>query len=117
MQHRRGKDRIGRLYRNDRQAGPHHPTHRGAILIGGIRYRLDAFVRTTKDGRRYFELVANRDDAPKDDRRTGPDRVLVATCGPPRKAQDGRERSRHPGEAEDIAASVARAGRDWQRPL
>ena len=47
----------GALYRNTKAEKPSHPSHTGFCEIGGVRYRIAAWVKTSeKDGSKFFSL-------------------------------------------------------------
>jgi hypothetical protein len=56
-------DRTGALFRNHRKAAPNHPDFNGEITIDGVRWRLAAWWRETKDGRPYMSLGVRPDTA------------------------------------------------------
>lgn len=56
------KDNSGSLFRNDRRENEKQPTHTGTAIIGGVRYRISAWVRTAGEraknpGTRFFSLA------------------------------------------------------------
>ena len=56
----------GVLFRNDRQETDRHPTHTGSINIEGREYWLSAWVKESKNGKKFFSLsVKAKDDLPK----------------------------------------------------
>jgi hypothetical protein len=58
------KDNSGVLFKNDRKEGEHDPDFNGSITVSGVEYRLNAWVRTSKAGRKYLGLsVKIKEDA------------------------------------------------------
>jgi len=47
----------GALFKNGRREKDTHPEYRGSINVGGEDYWLSAWVKTAKDGQRYFSLT------------------------------------------------------------
>jgi len=69
----------GVLFRAKERASDKHPEFTGSLVIGGVKYRLAAWVNTSKDGQKYFSIKASEPrsedqrqsgygDAPRDDR-------------------------------------------------
>lgn len=50
------KDGQGSLFRNNRKEQESHPDHTGSIKIAGVEYWLNAWVKETKTGGKYFSL-------------------------------------------------------------
>jgi uncharacterized protein (DUF736 family) len=48
------KDNSGSLFKNDKATSENSPSHTGTVLIGGVKYYQSAWVKETKDGRKYF---------------------------------------------------------------
>jgi hypothetical protein len=53
------KDLTGALFRidEDRRKNDNWPTHDGYVVVGGKKLYLSAWVRTSKDGKKYFSLA------------------------------------------------------------
>jgi hypothetical protein len=58
------KDMSGSLFKNDKPTTEKSPTHTGTVMINGVKYRQSAWVKETKDGRKYF----SQSFAPVDDK-------------------------------------------------
>ena len=54
----------GALFKNDRKETDQHADYRGDINVDGTEYWLNAWLNTTKDGRRYMSLSV-KPKAPK----------------------------------------------------
>jgi hypothetical protein len=48
------KDNSWALFRNDRKEGENDPDYKGSATIGGVEYWLNAWLRTSKAGQKYF---------------------------------------------------------------
>ena len=48
------KDNSGSLFKNDKMTTEKSPQYTGTVLINGVKYRQSAWVKETKDGRKYF---------------------------------------------------------------
>ena len=60
------KEGSGSLFRNDRKEADAQPTHTGTALIGGIEYRISAWVKTGKNDSKFFSLAFKpKDDTPR----------------------------------------------------
>ena len=46
----------GALFANDKRETDLHPTHTGSINVEGVDYWLNAWVKTSKAGRKFFSL-------------------------------------------------------------
>jgi uncharacterized protein (DUF736 family) len=57
------KDNSGSLFKNDRMTSDKSPEYKGTVLIDGVEYWQSAWVKTTKDGRKFFSQSFNRKDA------------------------------------------------------
>ena len=47
---------TGALFKNDRREKDTHPEYKGSINVGGEEYWLSAWVKTSKNGAKYFSL-------------------------------------------------------------
>lgn len=60
---------TGVLFRNDKKETDKQPDHTGTINVEGKEYRLAAWVREAKSGKKFFSLKISepqaRDEAPK----------------------------------------------------
>jgi hypothetical protein len=57
------KELQGSLWRNEKKESDKHPDHTGSIMIGGVVYRLSAWINETKDGsKKYFNIKASPAD-------------------------------------------------------
>lgn len=63
----------GALFRNERKESDSHPDHTGTLNVGGRDYWLSAWVKTTRDGRKFFSLSIKPKDgeARTDNKRSG----------------------------------------------
>ena len=50
------RDNSGSLFKNDKKTEPNHSDYNGSIMVGGVEYWLNGWVKETKDGRKYFSL-------------------------------------------------------------
>jgi uncharacterized protein (DUF736 family) len=57
------KDGQGSLFKNDRKESENHPDYRGDINIGGQVMWLSAWLKTSKDGKKYMSLSVKAKDA------------------------------------------------------
>jgi hypothetical protein len=46
----------GVLFKNDDKTEDKHPDYKGRINVGGTDYWLSAWIKTSKDGRKYMSL-------------------------------------------------------------
>jgi uncharacterized protein (DUF736 family) len=46
----------GALFRNERKVGDKDPDHNGMLNVDGKEYWLNAWVKTSKNGRKFFSL-------------------------------------------------------------
>lgn len=53
----------GMLFRNERKESDSHPDHTGSINVGGVDYWLNAWVKTSKAGKKFFSLSVKPKDA------------------------------------------------------
>jgi hypothetical protein len=58
----------GALFKNDRKEKETHPDYKGDININGTNYWLSAWLKSTKDGKKYMSLSAK----PKEGREEKP---------------------------------------------
>jgi hypothetical protein len=61
------RDLTGALFRidEDRRKNENWPTHDGYVIVGDRKYFLSAWVKTSKDGKKYFSLALKAADADK----------------------------------------------------
>jgi uncharacterized protein (DUF736 family) len=50
------RDNSGSLFRNEKKLSETHPDHTGQCMIDGTKYQVSAWIKQTKDGRKYFSL-------------------------------------------------------------
>ena len=50
------KDNTGSLWVNDRKTSDNHPDRTGTIMLAGIQYYLNAWLKKTTDGKPYLSL-------------------------------------------------------------
>ena len=53
----------GALFANENKLTDTHPTHTGTVNIEGREFWLSAWVKTSKNGKRYFSLSVRAKDA------------------------------------------------------
>jgi hypothetical protein len=58
------KDNSGSLFINDKREKDTHANARGSALIGGVAYWVDAWTKTTGEGKKWQSLSFKRKDAP-----------------------------------------------------
>lgn len=57
----------GALFRNNRKEQDNHPDHTGSINIDGKEYYLNAWIKTSQSGNKFFSLSVK----PKDENQAG----------------------------------------------
>jgi hypothetical protein len=50
------KDHTGSLWVNDRKTSETHPDRTGTIMVAGVEYFLNGWLKKTKDGKPYLSL-------------------------------------------------------------
>jgi len=58
------KNNTGSLFKNDKITSEKSPQYKGTVLIDGVEYWQSAWVKETKDNRKFFEQAFTRKDAP-----------------------------------------------------
>ena len=53
------KDNSGALFKNEKKQSETHADYQGKVLIGGIEYYINAWVKESKAGQKYFSLSFN----------------------------------------------------------
>ena len=53
----------GALFRNNRKEQDNHPDHTGSINIDGKEYYLNAWIKTSQNGNKFFSLSVKPKDA------------------------------------------------------
>lgn len=48
------RDNTGSLFKNDRKENENHADYTGKVLIAGVEYYQNAWVKTAKSGKKYF---------------------------------------------------------------
>lgn len=51
------KDNSGALFRNERKERENHPDYTGKAMIEGVEYWVSAWVKETRDGKKYFSMA------------------------------------------------------------
>lgn len=54
----------GSLFRNDRKEKETHPDYTGSCQIKGVEYYMNAWVKESKAGKKYFSFSFKAKDAP-----------------------------------------------------
>jgi uncharacterized protein (DUF736 family) len=54
----------GSLFRNDRKEKDTHPDYTGTCQIQGVEYYMNAWVKESKAGKKYFSFSFKAKDAP-----------------------------------------------------
>jgi uncharacterized protein (DUF736 family) len=54
------KPNTASLFRNERKEKDTHPDHKGTANIEGVEYWMDAWINTTKEGKKYFGIKFKR---------------------------------------------------------
>lgn len=60
------RDNNGALFRNERKERENHPDYTGKAMIEGVEYWVSAWVKETRDGKKYFSMAYK----PKDEQGT-----------------------------------------------
>jgi len=56
----------GSLFRNDNKTNDSQPGYRGSCMIDGKEYWVSAWVKETRDGKKYFSMAYTlKDEQPK----------------------------------------------------
>lgn len=50
------RDNSGSLFGNNRKTQDNHPDRTGKAMIGGVMYWVNAWEKTTRDGKQWFSL-------------------------------------------------------------
>jgi uncharacterized protein (DUF736 family) len=66
----------GALFKNDKGDNPKRPDYKGQLNVGGVEYWLSAWLRTSKDGKKYMGL---RVELKGEKLPTAPTQVPIAT--------------------------------------
>lgn len=56
------KDNSGSLFKNDRKAAETHADYNGSVRIEGGDYWINAWLKESKDGKKFFSLSFKRKD-------------------------------------------------------
>lgn len=62
----------GALFKNDNKEKETHPDYKGDININGTNYWLSAWLKSTRDGKKYMSLSAKPKESRESDHRTPP---------------------------------------------
>lgn len=54
------RDNTGSLWVNDRKTEDKHPDRTGTIIVDGVEYFLDGWLKETKDGKKFLSLSVKR---------------------------------------------------------
>ena len=52
----------GALFKNDRKTEPNHSDYNGSINVGGHDYWLNAWLKTSRDGKKFMSLSVKLKD-------------------------------------------------------
>lgn len=52
------KDGSGSLFKNDERETEQHPLYKGSMTVGGVQYWLSAWLKESKNGKKYMSLSA-----------------------------------------------------------
>ncbi len=63
------KDNSGALFTNNRRERDSQPNYTGDAVIDGVKYRISAWEKTSKNGSTYYSLSFTKDGAPRQERR------------------------------------------------
>lgn len=58
-------DLSGALFKNDRKEKDTHPDYKGQCEIDGTEYWISAWLKTSKEGRKFMSLAFEPKDKPK----------------------------------------------------
>jgi hypothetical protein len=86
------RDMTGVLFRNERKTADNHPSHTGTITIGGVEYRIAAWVKEGAKGRFFSLKVTPPDGAQQEAPLTGPRRTRQPGDYPTPQASRGGPR-------------------------
>lgn len=74
------------IFPNDKRGNAKAPDYRGTVNVAGVEYKISLWIRTTKDGRTYFqgpiELATPKDARAGDSRPSDPPRVSTPPPAP-----------------------------------
>jgi uncharacterized protein (DUF736 family) len=51
------KDNSGALFKNEKKAQPAQPDYDGTVIVGGIEYRIAAWLKSAESGRKFMSLA------------------------------------------------------------
>lgn len=64
----------GSLFKNDKGNNPNRPDYTGKINVGGTDYRLSAWIKEAKSGKKYMSLSVKEDDSGQQRQQSPPQR-------------------------------------------
>lgn len=81
------RNNSGTLFRNDRRQNDRQPEYTGTAIINGAQMRISAWVRTSKNGNKFFSLSFDepqpkQDYAPKEQKQYAPQKPTAAPAAP-----------------------------------
>jgi uncharacterized protein (DUF736 family) len=51
------KDNSGTLFKNEKKSQPSQPDYDGTVLVGGVEYRIAAWIKGAESGRKFMSLA------------------------------------------------------------
>ena len=64
------KDNSGALFKNEKKAQPAQPDYDGTVIVGGVEYRIAAWLKSAESGRKFMSLAFT----PKQEQQQAPTR-------------------------------------------
>ena len=55
---------TGSLFKNKRKEQPNHPDYAGTVLVGGVEYFLNGWLKQTQAGEKFFSLSLREKNPP-----------------------------------------------------
>jgi hypothetical protein len=68
------KNNSGSLFKNDKMTSDKSPPYKGSVMIDGVEYWQSAWVKETKDGKKWFSQSFTRKEQSLEPRREEPQR-------------------------------------------
>lgn len=51
------KDNSGTLFKNEKKQNANQPDYDGTVLVGGVEYRIAAWIKAANSGRKFMSLA------------------------------------------------------------